>query len=79
MISLLLDNTYNYYSPYALMNDQGNKTFTYGKMLKQDDCADFICAMLTEVEDHFQHDHFELVLITRAGKNKLIRFVWSFK
>ena len=61
------------------MNDQGNETFTYSEMLKLDDKGEFIHAMQEEVEEHFTRGHFEKVHRSRAGKNKLIRLVWSFK
>ena len=78
-VNYLLDNTLNYISPYSFMNDQGNETFTYSEMLKLDDKGEFIHAMQEEVEEHFTRGHFEKVHRSRAGKNKLIRLVWSFK
>ena len=77
--NLLLDNTFNYLSPYSLMTDEGNETFTYSEMMKLDDRSEFIKAMLGEVDDHFEREHMELVPRARAGNNKLIRLVWSFK
>jgi hypothetical protein len=46
----------------------------------QDDRAEFIQAMIKEVEDHEGRDHWELVLHSTIPKGiKTIQAVWSFK
>jgi hypothetical protein len=48
--------------------------------MRQDDRADFIKAMIKEVEDHEGRDHWELVLCSTIPKGiKTIHAIWSFK
>ena len=78
-VNTLLDNTINNLTPFSFMSQTDNETYTYGEMLKQDDRSDFIQAMLVEVNDHFSRETVEKVPRSRAGNNKLIQLVWSFK
>ena len=48
-------------------------------MLRQPDAVDFMRAMIKETEDHTRRKHWVLVPRAKAGKNKIIRAIWSFK
>jgi hypothetical protein len=57
-----------------------SEVFTYTQAMRQDDRAEFIQAMIKEVEDHEGRDHWELVLRSTIPKGiKTIQAVWSFK
>ena len=47
------DNTLNCLHPMVLAaGKENNETYTFQQMLKQEDSADFVTAMLKEVQDH---------------------------
>ena len=71
------DNILNPLSFSAFVAD--NETYYYHEMIRQPDAVDFLRAMVKEVHDHTQRKHWVLVPRSKAGKNKIIRAVWSFK
>ena len=77
----LYDGTINQIHNYAFATElANNEVFTYTQAMRQDDRAEFIQAMIKEVEDHEGRDHWELVLRSTIPKGiKTIQAVWSFK
>ena len=60
----------------AIMND----TYTLSEMLKQKDVSNFAQAMVKEVPDHENRDHWELFLRSDMPEGaKIILAIWSFK
>ena len=57
-----------------------NDTYTFSDMMKQPDKAEFIKAMINEIEDHDNRGHWTKVLRNTMPKgHKTIMSVWSFK
>lgn len=77
----LYDGTINQIRNYTFATElANNEVFTYTQAMRQDDRAEFIQAMIKEVEDHEGRDHWELVLRSTIPKGiKTIQAVWSFK
>ena len=77
--SILLDNTINNISQFAL-STASNDVFTLSQMLKQEDVASFVEAMLKEVDDHESRDHWDLIERSdMPAISKKILSIWSFK
>ena len=76
-ISTLMDGTINTFSSFAFhANVATNNTYT----LKLDDISDFVQAMVKEVMDHKDRDHWGLFLCSDIPKEaKTILAIWSFK
>ena len=54
--------------------------FTLSQMLKQEDVASFVEAMLKEVDDHESRDHWDLIERSEMPAiSKTILSIWSFK
>ena len=75
------DGTFNVLSnfAYAALNDS-NDTFTLKEILKQKDVANFVEAMLKEVNDHETRKHW--ICVSRSAipqGTKTILAIWSFK
>ena len=78
----LFDHTLNAFSHYAFASggQDNNDVYTFGDMLKQDDRADFIEAMVKEVKDHEKRKHWERVPRSEIPLGtKTIMSIWSFK
>ena len=59
---------------------ENNDTYTYKEMLKQPDSTDFIQAMIKEVQDHEQRNHWTVIPRHQVPKGvKTILAIWSFK
>ena len=57
-----------------------NESYTFREMLKQDDAAEFIKAMLKETQDHESRGHWEVVKRSALPIGvKTIQSIWSFK
>ena len=56
------DDTLNSLHPMAfVVGKENNETYTFKEMLKQPDSADFIQAMVDEVEQHEQRNHWTVI------------------
>ena len=74
------DGSPNVVHPFAYAaSAAGNETYTMKDMLKEPDVADFVKAMVKEVQDHEDNDHWELVPRSSIGSSKTILAIWSFK
>ena len=76
-----MDGTLNVLSTfaYAALNNSSD-TYTLREMLKQDDVANFIEAMIKDVDDHETRKH--LICVPRSmipNGTKTILSIWSFK
>ena len=80
-VSSLIDNTINNIPHFCLNTDaSSNDTFTLTEMLKQDDISEFVKAMVKEVCDHEDREHWEMFLRSKIPQGcKTILAVWSFK
>jgi hypothetical protein len=80
-INTHFDNTVNKIHHAALLVAAGdNDTYTLKDMLKQEDKADFVAAMVKEVVDHESRDHWTLMPRSAMPKGtKSILSIWSFK
>ena len=57
-----------------------NEVYTFCKILKQDDAADFVKAMNKEVQDHESREHWEVIKRSEIPPGrKTIQSIWSFK
>ena len=81
LINQHFDGTLNYYNPLALVTEVAdNECYTFKEMLKQEDKNEFIKAMLKEIEDHEDRDHWELFERDKIPSgHKTILAIWSFK
>ena len=79
--SLLVDKTINLLPTFAFAAQmEQNEVYTYKEAMKQEDSADFVKAMLKEIDDHERRGHWHL--ITRSSMPataKTILSIWSFK
>lgn len=75
------DGTLNQLHPMALASKNAdNDTFTFRNMLKQKDRAEFIKAMLVEIQAHESRNHWTVHLRSSLPpKAKTILAIWSFK
>jgi len=80
-LDILHDGSINkIYEVYASMKGTDNGVYTLTEMVKQDDRADFISAMLTEVQDHESRAHWTLMSRNSMPEGaKTIMSIWSFK
>ena len=63
-----------------LAEKESNELYTFGKMLKQPDAADFIHAMIKEADDHDSRDHWDVVPRWEKPPGvKAILAIWAFK
>ena len=57
-----------------------NDVYTLKEMLRLDDIAPFVTAMIKEIEDHEVRDHWEIIERMNLPKGaKTILSVWAFK
>ena len=80
-INSLIDGTINKVKHIALMAESAtNDKYTLTEMFKQEDVREFVQAMVKEVCDHKDREHWELFgrKFMPAG-SKTIMAVWSFK
>ena len=75
------DSTLNALHPIAfLAENENDKSYTFGQMLKQPDAADFIHAMIKEADDHESRDHWDVVPRWEKPPHvKTILAIWAFK
>lgn len=75
------DQTLNVVHHAVLMaGSESNDVYTFKEMLKQEDAASFIEAMVKEVGDHESRDHWSVVpRSTMPVGTKTILAIWSFK
>ena len=75
------DGTLNYLNPLAYATEKSdNETYTFREMLQQEDKNEFIMAMIKEISDHEQREHWHLFPRADIPKDhKTILAIWSFK
>ncbi len=83
-VNELYDRTLNSICAYAFstiaLDMSNNKVFTYPKAMQQSDSAQFIKAMLKDIDDHKSRQHWEIVCQnTIPPGHKTIQAIWSFK
>ena len=79
-VNMHFDRTINKIHHAALATADDNDTYTLKDMLKQEDKAEFIQAMVKEVADHEKRDHWTVMPRSEMPKGtKTILSVWSFK
>ena len=73
--------TLNSFHHAALMTASGdNDTYTFKNMLQEDDKNEFISAMMKEIKDHEDRNHWNVMLRDDLPKGaKTILAIWSFK
>lgn len=77
----LFDGTLNHIHNYAFATEiASNEVFTFTQAMRQEDRGEFIKAMMKEVQDHEEREHWALVLRSTIPKGvKTIQAIWSFK
>jgi hypothetical protein len=83
-VNELYDGTLNAIHTYAFsaiaLDMSSNEVFTYTKAKQQPDLAQFIEAMLKEINNHESLNHWEVVFrITIPPGHKTIQAIWSSK
>ena len=80
MINANFDGSINAIHHMALSVGRNNESYTFREMLKQDDAADFIKAMVKETRDHESRDHWDIIKRSQVPHGtKTIQAIWSFK
>ena len=78
--NLLVDSTLNSFSTLAYSSlHENNEVYTFREAMNQDDSADFVRAMVKEVEDHESRNHWTMVPRSETDGKKTILSIWSFK
>jgi len=81
LVNTHFDGTLNYLNPMAYSSTlSDNETYTFKEMLQQPDKNEFILAMMKEIQDHENREHWSL--FPRADipdGHKTILAIWSFK
>jgi Reverse transcriptase (RNA-dependent DNA polymerase). len=79
-LQLNFDGTLNSIQLLAHVANQGkNDVFTFREAMQQEDRAEFIKAMVQEIQDHTERGHWCLRRWCELGNVKTIKAVWSFK
>ena len=79
-VNMNFDGTPNIHHPLAFASSLAdNETYNLKEMLAQSDVADFVNAMIEEINAHESNDHWKLVPRSTIGDAKTILSVWSFK
>ena len=79
-VNTLYDGTMKCFSTLTQSSIPLNKTFSYNLALKQDNFCEFIKAMMVEVSDHENRDHWTLTKRCDMPQDtKTIMSIWSFK
>jgi len=79
-VELNVDGSLNFIHPMALAAKTGaNDTFYFHQAMQQEDRAEFIKAMVKELEDHHKHKHWRLVKRSSIGKASTVKAIWAFK
>ena len=75
-----MDGSLNHVHPLSLTIVSGkNNTFYVHDVMKQPDREQFIQAMIKELNDHHENNHWTLVKRSEIGKAKTVKAIWSFK
>jgi hypothetical protein len=77
MVNLNCDGTFNSVHAFNLKAD--NETYMFHEILCMPDKADFVRAMVKELEDHEKRGHWIMIERTLIGDANVIKTVWSFK
>ncbi len=79
-VNLLYDGTINCFSTMAQASVSSNEMFTYKQAMREKDYHDFVKAMVKEVDDHKNGNHWSIMLHCNMPKDtKTIMSIWSFK
>ena len=80
-LNLLFDGTINKVFEFAFAaNQQQNETYTFKDAMLQDDIGDFIKAMVKEISDHEENNHWTMIPRSdMPASAKTILSIWSFK
>ena len=80
-LSIMHDGSINsIHHAFASMTGSDNGVYTLKEMLKQEDRADFIAAMLVEIHDHEKRNHWTMIPRSEIPEGaKTILSIWSFK
>ena len=76
-VSLNCDGTFNGVNIFNAKAD--NETYMFHEILKMPDKADFVKAMVKELEDHEKRGHWIMMERKKISNAKVIKTVWSFK
>lgn len=74
------DATFNYLHPMSFVAQGGmNEVYTFREAMQQPDRAEFVQAMVKEVDDFTKRKHWKVVSRKSIGNAKTIKAIWSFK
>jgi hypothetical protein len=80
MVELNVDGTFNYEHPLAFVTKTGaNDTYHFHQAMQEEDRDDFIQAMIKEIGDHENNNHWVLVPRSAIGDAPTVKAIWSFK
>jgi chloramphenicol O-acetyltransferase len=79
-LNMQFDGTLNHLHHMVLATEASNETFTFKEAMQETDYRDFIQAMIKEVDDHEQRNHWTLMERQALPQGvKTIMSIWSFK
>lgn len=75
------DGTFNAFISHVFAaGTEANETYTFRKMVKQEDRDQFVDTMVKEVDHHTRRDHWEIIPRSMMPKEmKTIMLIWLFK
>ena len=80
MASLNEDETFNVIHPTSFIAQNGkNEVYTFREAMAQPDKAEFVEAMVKEIDDFTSKGHWKPVKRSEIGNAKTIKTIWSFK
>ncbi len=79
-VNSLYNRTINCFSTMAQSSIASNETFTYKQAMREKDYHKFVKAMIKEVDDHKNRNHWTIMHCSDMPVNaKTIMSIWSFK
>lgn len=80
LVELNVDGTFNYEHPLSFVAKTGsNDTYHFHQAMQEPDRDDFIKAMIKEIQDHENNNHWILVKRSSIGDAPTVKAIWSFK
>ena len=81
IINMNADGTMNMLHPLHLSAStiSDNDVYYFHEAMREPDRADFIRAMIAEINDHTTKEHWQLVERSTIGEASTIKAIWSFK
>jgi len=79
-LEMNVDGSLNFIHPLSLAVSSGqNDTFHFHDAMQQPDREEFIKAMIKELKDHHDNQHWRLVRRSDIGNARTVKAIWAFK